>query len=287
MYKRQITRSELRGTVDLISYEAYQFQWAEQALLEGSVEAAASDAGTALTVYSPGNPLRLGDVVTLDCNGTPRELEIVGILSDSVFSTGKGLGNVICSEDTFQNLFGPGGYTIIDLQVSQGITESEVGAMQSLAGPEVKFSDRRASNAEVTGAYLAFSLFVYGFLTVIALITVFNVVNSLSMSVSARMRQYGAMRAIGMSGRQLIRMVTAEAATYAAAGSLAGCLLGLPVHWFLFSKMVTYRWGDPWQIPLIPLCIIIVLVAVTAFLAVRGPARRIRELSIVETISAE
>lgn len=286
-YDVPIARGELHGTVDLISYEKHQFRWAEQALLEGSVEAAEDEAGTALTVYSPENPLQLGDVVTLDCNGTPKDLKIVGVLSDSVFSTGKGLGNVICSEDTFQDLFGPGGYTIIDLQVSQGITESEVETIHTLAGPEIKFSDRRASNAEVTGAYLAFSLFVYGFLTVIALITVFNVVNSLSMSVSARMRQYGAMRAIGMSGRQLIRMVTAEAATYAATGSLAGCLLGLPIHWFLFSKMVTFRWGDPWQIPVVPLCMIIALVAVTAFLAVRGPAKRIRELSIVETISAE
>lgn len=287
-YKVPVTvdNGDLHGTVDLISYEENQFQWAKQSLLEGSVDEAVQEMGAALTVYSPDNPLNLGDVIALDCNGTPKKLKIVGLLSDSA-TTGEGFGNVICSEDTFRELFGKGGYTIIDLQVSRRITEEEVDSIRALAGPEVKFSDRRANNSEVTGAYLAFSLFVYGFLAVIGLITVFNVVNSLSMSISARMRQYGAMRAIGMSGRQLIRMVTAEAATYAVAGSLVGCVLGLPIHRFLFEKMVAYRWGDSWQFPVVPLCIIIVLVVVTAFLAVRGPVRYIRELSIVEAISAE
>ena len=40
----------------------------------------------------------------------------------------------------------------------------------------------------------------------------------LSITVAARTRQYGALRAIGMSGRQLTRMVAAEAVAYAAGG---------------------------------------------------------------------
>ena len=41
----------------------------------------------------------------------------------------------------------------------------------------------------------------------------FNIVNSISMSVSARIKQYGAMRAVGMDNRQLKRMISAEAYT--------------------------------------------------------------------------
>lgn len=285
-YHVPVSCGQLQGAVDLISYEEHQFRWAEENLLEGSVKEAEQGVGTALTVYSPDNPLKLGDVITLSCEGVPKELKIVGLLSDKA-ANGEVLGSVICSESTFQACFGLGGYTVIDLQVSRRITQTEVDAIHALAGPDVIFSDRRASNAEVMGAYLAFSLFVYGFLAVIALITVFHVVNSLSMSASARMRQYGAMRAIGMSGRQLVRMLTAEAAAYAVVGSLTGGVLGLPIHWFLFQKMVSHRWGDPWQVPVLPLCIIVALVVVTAFLAVHGPAQRIRKLSIVDAISAE
>ncbi len=58
----------------------------------------------------------------------------------------------------------------------------------------------------------------YGFLAIIGVISLFNIVNSISRSVSARIKQYGAMRAVGMDNRQLKRMISAEAYTYAISG---------------------------------------------------------------------
>ena len=107
------------------------------------------------------------------------------------------------------------------------------------------------------------------------------------MSVSARLRQYGAMRAIGMSDRQLIRMISAEAATYAFFGIFFGCLIGLPLNKLLFERLVTYRWGDSWYVPVGSLLVIILVIAGSAILAVHGPAKRIRGMSVVDTISAE
>ena len=89
------------------------------------------------------------------------------------------------------------------------------------------FSDQRESNREVRAVYYSFALFVYGFLAVIALIAVFNIVNSIGMSVSARMYQYGAMRAIGTSIRQLNGMIAAETFTYLACGLCTGLAAGL------------------------------------------------------------
>ena len=43
----------------------------------------------------------------------------------------------------------------------------------------------------------------------IAMITLFNTINSISTSVTARIKQYGAMRAVGMDGNQFTRMILA------------------------------------------------------------------------------
>ena len=53
------------------------------------------------------------------------------------------------------------------------------------------------------------------------------------MSVSARIKQYGAMRAVGMDNRQLKRMISAEAYTYAISGLIVGCGIGLPLSRFI------------------------------------------------------
>ena len=50
--------------------------------------------------------------------------------------------------------------------------------------------------------------------------------------------------------------------------------------------MITSRWGDEWQIPGTALAVILAVMALSAVLAVWGPARRIRNMSVVDTISA-
>ena len=85
---------------------------------------------------------------------------------------------------------------------------------------------------------------VYSFLFIVAMITVFHIMNSISMSVSARMRTYGAMRAVGMDKRQLTRMIAAEALTYALSGCAVGCAAGIPLHRFLYQQIISNYWGD-------------------------------------------
>lgn len=137
---------------------------------------------------------------------------------------------------------------------------------------------------EARAVYFSFALFVYGFLAVVALIAAFNIVNSMALSVSARMRQYGAMRAIGISVRQLQTMIAAETFTYLAGGLAEGLLLGLPLNYYLYRQAITERWGDVWSLPLWECLVIVAVMSVSAVAAMTGPIRRLRDMSVVETI---
>lgn len=105
------------------------------------------------------------------------------------------------------------------------------------------------------------------------------------MSVAAKMKQYGAFRAIGLSNRQLAKMIVAEASTYAVTGTICGSILGIVCNKILFSKLVTYQWGDVWNIPFAELGIIIIVVVIAVILAVRTPIKKLKKASIVDTIS--
>ena len=130
--------------------------------------------------------------------------------------------------------------------------------------------------------YRAFSVLVYGFLSIIVAITIFHIMNTISMGVAAKMKEYGAMRAIGMSNRQLSKMIYAEAGTYAIRGILLGCIIGVPMHWVIFVSLITNIWGTAWSVPFVPLGSIIAIVLFASFLAVRRPAKRLHDMSIVE-----
>lgn len=273
--------------INLISYEDYQFSWAEDSLLSGFIDDVRQKDNQVLVVHNSDNSLHVGNKIQLKSGDKQKEITVAGLLSSSPFDNINGVTTVICSEKTFRELTGETNYTIIDVQLTDKAVDSDVDSIRSLAGSNIQFSDRRASNREGKGAFYSMALFIYGFLVVIVLITIFNIANSIAMSVSARIKQYGAMRAIGMSGHQLIKMITAEAVTYSITGSIVGCLIGLPLHKILFEKMVTAHWGDPWQLPFGMLAIIVAVVIISSILAVHGPAKRIHKMSIVDTISAQ
>lgn len=270
------------GRINLISYEKYQFAWAEEMLLEGSIKEVQTGDGVMIVyAYAGENAVRPGSVITIG----ERQMKVSAVLSRSPFSREEGTETVICSEELFEELIGEQDYTIIDVQLNQGVKDAEVEGIREIAGEDVVFSDQRMKNQETRGTYYAYAVFLYGFLAVIALISAFNILNSIAMSVSAYIRQYGAMRAVGMSSRQLVKMVAAEAAVYAILGIIVGCCAGLPIHRFIFEKMVTFRWGDPWHLPVRYIAMMIALVAISTAAAVYGPAKRIKGLSIVDTIS--
>ena len=178
-------------------------------------------------------------------------------------------------------------YTVLDIQLDSGTSDSEVNAIHRIVGTQYTFSDERLGNSSTRGIYYCFNLFVYGFLVLIALITIFNVVNSIAMSVASRTKQYGAFRAIGLSTRQLSKMVVAEAGAYALSGSVAGTVLGLLANRLLFAMLIGQKGGEPWGIPWSELGLILLILLVSVALAVYGPIKRIHSMTIVDTICAQ
>lgn len=109
--------------------------------------------------------------------------------------------------------------------------------------------------------------------------------NYIDSSVSARIKQYGAMRAVGMESRQVTKMIAAEAITYAASGAIVGIVLGLMLHHLIYVKIIISHFGGTWKIPATSIAMIVLLISVSCILAVHAPAKRIRNMPITATIN--
>ena len=110
--------------------------------------------------------------------------------------------------------------------------------------------------------------------------------NSISLSVSARTKQYGAMRAVGMDSRQITKMISAEAVTYALSGCVIGCILGLLIGKALFNILILDHFAYAvWSLPVSRLLIVIVFVLAATFSAIYAPSKRMRKMAVTETIN--
>lgn len=277
--------AESSGAADLISYDDFGLDCLKKdnMLKKGSdISKVYGDSGYVLATSDADSLLRIGDKVKIGAE----ELEIAGLLKYDPFSSDgltHGEVTLIMSGETFIRLTGITGYSLISIQTTGNVTEEDVEAIRAAAGEDCVFSDRRDQNT--SGTYRAFAACVYGFLFVITLVTVLNIVNGISMSVSARTKQYGAMRAVGMDGRQITKMIAAEAFTYALSGCAAGCAAGLFISKWLFDVLIAAHFAYAvWELPVNSLLVILLAVILAAVLAVWAPAGRIRKLSVTETI---
>ena len=100
------------------------------------------------------------------------------------------------------------------------------------------------------------------------------------------MKQYGAMRAVGMDKRQITKMIAAEAVTYAFSGCVFGCIIGLPLSKLLYDFLITEHFPYAvFRLPVFSLTVILLFAVLAVIAAVYTPAKRIQNISVAETIN--
>lgn len=264
--------------VTICSYDDFIMGCSKNMIVNGTLADTSGNKNEVMTIYNKDNPLKVGDTVKI--NDT--DLKITCAFSEGAFSDDV---TIVCPETLFHRLIGTEDYNIVGVQLNTDADSQTISQIAKLSTDQMIVQDVRQDNRRDFSTYLASRVVAYGFLGIIALISLFNIINSISMSVSAHTRQYGAMRAVGMDDRQLFRMIAAEGATYAVSGILTGFLFGLPLCQILYTELVTRHFGIVWSVPVRLLLILILFVSLAAALAVYRPVRRIQCMPVTESIN--
>ncbi len=125
---------------------------------------------------------------------------------------------------------------------------------------------------------------VYGLVAVVTVIGTVNIVNTITTNLILRTREFGMLRAVGVTRRQLRRMTQLEGLFYGLFSAAWGGTVGGILAYLLFlatrSEMTYLAWSLPWPAMVLATggC---VLVGVAATLL---PVRRIARLEVVEAL---
>ncbi|MFI6288438.1 ABC transporter permease [Streptomyces sp. NPDC051018] len=127
---------------------------------------------------------------------------------------------------------------------------------------------------------------VYGLLALAIIVAVLGVVNTLALSVVERTREIGLMRAIGLSRRQLRRMIRLESVVIALFGALLG--LGLGMAWGAAAqKLLALEGLRTLDIPWPTILTVFVASAFVGLLAALVPAFRAGRMNVLNAIATE
>jgi putative ABC transport system permease protein len=135
-------------------------------------------------------------------------------------------------------------------------------------------------------------ILLYALLGLSVLVSLFGIVNTLVLSIVERTRELGALRAVGMTRRQLRRMIRHESVITALIGATMGFVLGIGLAALVIRRLSDYSvstGGDGMHLALpIGSLIVFALAAVAAgILAAVQPARRAGRLNVLSALQYE
>ena len=272
------------GGVDLATIGAvYRFAW------KNGSDAVLSHLGDGAIVessYATKHHLGVGSKFTLQTpNGTTRQVTVAATYhppqADPVLPT------VVISQAAFDSAFP----TPQDAQAFVNVNGRPGAAMTAElkralgAYPDAKIQTRAAwVTAQAKSVDQVLDLF-YVLLALSVIISVFGMVNTLVLAVFERTRELGMLRAIGMSRRQMRRMIRHESIVTA----LIGAALGLPLG-VLLAALTTSALGSlgiGFHLPGVQLTAFVVLAVVAGISAAVLPARRAARLNVLNALQYE
>jgi len=130
---------------------------------------------------------------------------------------------------------------------------------------------------------LVISIFLYGFITVITLIGVTNIFNTITTNMELRQKEFAMLKSIGMTKKEFNRMINLETLFYSTKSLVIGIVLGILGSFGIYKAFAT-AFDNGFKIPLVPIIISIVAVFVLVFFIMRFSLKKINKQNIIETI---
>ena len=236
--------------------------------------------------YAKKHHLKLGSPIAV----TTPTAQVLHLQLKGVFDPPKGgspFGDVTMSAATFDAHYSAPRDLMTLVNIRGGVTDANTARLEKAlnAFPDAKIQTAsQFKKTQEDDINLTLNV-LYGLLGLSVLISIFGVVNTLVLSVFERTRELGMLRAVGMTRRQVRRMIRFEGIIT----SMIGGTLGIVVGVFL-AVLTTQALSDQGIVLAIPwrtMAVFIFGITVVGLLASVLPARRASRLNILEALQYE
>lgn len=133
---------------------------------------------------------------------------------------------------------------------------------------------------------LLISIFLYGFITVISLIGVTNIFNTITTNMNLRSKEFAMLKSIGMTKKEFNKMIRLESIFYGVKSLIIGCLLGLILSFCMFKVIIDARITSDmlFVFPIEAIVISVIFIGIIVGIIMRYSLNKINKQNIIETI---
>jgi putative ABC transport system permease protein len=234
--------------------------------------------------YAKKHNLHVGSPIRLTfSNGTHKTFSLKGIFDPP--TGGSPFGSVTVSQSAWdasnenpQNL-----YSFV--RMTGGQTDANQAKLDQVLKrfPNAKVATRQQFiDNQISGLNSILNV-LYVLLALSVIVSVFGIVNTLVLTVFERTREIGMLRAIGMTRRQVRRMIRHESVITAMIGGVLGIALGIVLGALLVARVDFIVFS----VPVGTIVVFVVVTILVGILAAIFPARRAARLNVLQALQYE
>ena len=234
--------------------------------------------------YAEDHDLDIGSGIDVTFpNGTTRTFQVKGIFDPP--TGGSPFGNVTISAAAWDSEIPQPRNIYSFLKMQGGATEANQAALDAALAdfPNAKAQTRQEFiDNQISGLSSVLNI-LYVLLALSVIVSLFGIVNTLVLTVFERTREIGMLRAIGMTRRQVRRMIRHESVITALIGAVLGIGLGLVLAALLIARVDFLVFSFPTT----QVIVFVIAAIVVGLIAAIFPARRAAKLDPLRAIAYE
>jgi len=227
----------------------------------------------------------VGDTIVIEYATTgPQPTEIVGTAKGEAFGSSYWI-----STATYEENFTTRTDFIVFMKFANGVVFEDAEAAvreMALAYPNADVQTGSEVVADAEAQINQLLGLVSGLLFLAIIIAVLGITNTLALSIIERTREIGLLRAIGMQGRAVRRMIRWEAVIISLFGAVVGIVLGVVLGWAVVQSLADEGLST-FDIPWVQLISLVLLSGLVGIIAAIYPAWKASRLNILEAIAYE
>jgi putative ABC transport system permease protein len=215
--------------------------------------------------------------------GKVLDLTVKGIFDPP--AGGSPFGTVTVSSETFDENYDQPQNLYSFVRTEGGVTDANTRALDSALAdfPNAKGQTREEFKDNQVGFLNNILNILYVLLALSVVVSLFGIVNTLVLTVFERTREIGTLRAVGMTRRQVRRMIRYESVITALIGAVLGIVLGVVLAGLLVWRVDFIDFS----VPTVLILLFAVAAVVVGILAAIFPARRAARLNVLRALQYE
>lgn len=218
------------------------------------------------------------------------DIEIISIPNtkpSSLDEKGLEIEGILVSSELFKKITNDSGAYNIQIEynsVNPNKTQDEIESI--LNGESFNLTNEEEINEQNRNLLTLVRIFLYGFIIVIALISITSTINIVTSNVMLRSKEFASLKSIGMTKKEFDKMIKLEGTFIEIKSLFYGIIFGLILSYVIYyffnrGEAVTYYF------PLKEIIILIIVVVIFIDLIMKYSEKKINKQNIIETIRSE